>query len=100
MSQRNARARRPARARRVRAAIVALVLRQSLLPIVAGLALGVAGAFGAGRCSPSLLYDVRPTDLRVITTVAVLLVAVGIVASWLPARRAAMVDPVVALREE
>ena len=83
-----------------RAAIVALVLRQSMLPILAGLALGVAGAVGAGQLLTSFLYDVRPTDLRVITTVAVLLVAVGIIASWLPARRAAMVDPLVALREE
>ena len=83
-----------------RAALVALVLRQSLLPIVLGLVLGVAGAIGAGRLLTSFLYDVRPTDPRVIASVAALLVAVSIVASWLPARRAAMVDPLTALREE
>jgi putative ABC transport system permease protein len=83
-----------------RAAIVALVLRQSMLPIVVGLVLGVAGAIGASQLLTTFLYDVRPTDPRVISAVSILLVVVGIVASWLPARRAAMVDPLAALREE
>ena len=83
-----------------RAAIVAMVLRQSALPILLGLVLGVSGAIGAGQLLTSFLYDVRPSDPRVIATVSALLVTVGIVASWLPARRAAMVDPLTALREE
>jgi putative ABC transport system permease protein len=83
-----------------RPAIVRLVLQQSMLPMALGLALGVAGAIGAGQLLTTFLYDVRPTDPRVISSVAALLVAVGIVASWLPARRASSLDPLTALREE
>jgi putative ABC transport system permease protein len=82
------------------ASIVSLVLRQSMLPMALGLALGVGGAIGAGQLLTGFLYEVRPSDPLVIVSVALLLVTVGLVASWLPARRAAVVDPLTALREE
>ncbi len=80
--------------------LVALVLRQSLMPLVIGLALGVAGVFLSGRMLADLLYEVRPGDPLVLSVIASLLIVVSLVSSWLPARRAAAVDPVIVLREE
>ena len=80
--------------------LAALVVRQSLLPIVAGLAIGVAASFATGRLLQELLYQVQPGDPQVIATIVTLLIGVGLLASWLPARRAASIDPVIALREE
>ena len=57
-----------------RTTIVAMVLRQSMLPILLGLILGVSGAIGAGQLLTTFLYEVRPSDPRVIATVSVLLV--------------------------
>ena len=83
-----------------RTELVALVLRQSLMPLVIGLALGVAGVFLSGRMLADLLYEVRPGDPLVLSVIASLLIVVSLVSSWLPARRAAAVDPVIVLREE
>jgi putative ABC transport system permease protein len=77
-----------------------LVVRQSMLPIVAGVALGIAGSLATGRLLQQFLYQVRPGDPQVIAIIATLLIIVGLLASWLPARRAASIDPVIALREE
>ena len=78
----------------------ALVVRQSMLPIAAGVVAGIAGSFASGRLLQELLYQVQPGDPQVIAVIVTLLVAVGLLASWLPARRAASIDPVVALRDE
>ncbi len=78
----------------------ALVIRQSMLPLAGGAALGIAGSLASGRFLQEFLYEVQPGDPVVIAAVVVLLVAVGLLASWLPARRAASIDPMVALREE
>lgn len=77
-----------------------LVIRQSLLPIGAGVVIGIAGSLVSGRLLQDLLFQVRPGDPQVLGTIAALLIGVGLLASWLPARRAASIDPVIALREE
>ena len=63
-----------------------------------GLAIGLAGALAATRLLSSLLYDVRPTDAITFAAVSLLLLAVALVASYLPARRATRIDPITALR--
>ena len=80
--------------------LAGLVVRQSMLPIVAGVVLGVAGSFASGRLLQELLYQVQPGDPQVVITIVALLLGVGLLASWLPARRAASIDPMVALRDE
>ena len=77
-----------------------LVIRQSLLPIVAGVVVGVAGSFASGRLLQEFLYQVQPGDPQVIAIIVALLIGVGLLASWLPARRAAAIDPMIALRDE
>lgn len=66
----------------------------------AGLLIGLAGAFAATRLLASLLYNVRPTDGITFAAVSLLLLGVAILASYLPARRAMRVDPIIALRHE
>jgi putative ABC transport system permease protein len=80
--------------------VVGLVFRQTAVPLAAGIALGIAGSIGAGRLLAELLYEVKPGDPVVLVTITTILIVAAIVASWIPARRAAMVDPLVALREE
>jgi putative ABC transport system permease protein len=77
-----------------------LVVRQSMLPIAAGVIAGVGGSVASGRLLQEFLYQVRPGDPQVIAIIVVLLIGVGLMASWLPARRAASIDPMVALRDE
>jgi putative ABC transport system permease protein len=80
--------------------LASMVVRQSMLPIAAGVILGVAGSLAAGRLLQQFLYEVQPGDPQVLATIVTLLVGVGLLASWLPARRAAAIDPLVALRDE
>ena len=80
--------------------LAAFVVRQSMLPIVAGVALGVIGSLATGQLLQQFLYQVRPGDPEVIAVIVALLMSVGLLASWLPARRAASIDPVIALRDE
>ncbi len=63
-----------------------------------GLAIGLAGALAATRLLASLLYGVRPTDAITFTAVSLLLLLVALFASYLPARRATRIDPIIALR--
>jgi len=83
-----------------RANVGRLVVGQGARMAVAGLALGLVGALATARVLATLLYGVRPTDLATLATVAGLLGAVALGATWLPARRATRVDPTVALRAE
>jgi ABC-type antimicrobial peptide transport system permease subunit len=80
--------------------IVILILRQGLWKTGLGVIAGLAGAVALSRFVSSLLFEVQPIDYFVYAAVALLLTVVALVASWLPARRAAKVDPVIALRAE
>jgi putative ABC transport system permease protein len=74
------------------------VLRSALLLAVFGVLLGLAASFGLSRVLASFLFGVSPTDPATFVAVPVLLVLVAILASYIPARRAASVDPISALR--
>jgi predicted permease len=80
--------------------VVASVVRSALLLAVVGIALGLAGAFGLTRFLASFLFGVSPTDPATLVGVSVVIVVVTIAASYVPARRAAAVDPVSVLRSE
>jgi putative ABC transport system permease protein len=80
--------------------VLSLVLTRALRIVVAGVIVGVAGAVGVTRVLQRFLFGVTPTDPIAFTVVTVLLIAVGLVAAWLPARRATKIDPCVALRAE
>ena len=76
------------------------VLRRALSLMAIGAFLGMAGALALTRAMAGLLYDIRPTDTTTFAGSAVLLAAVAVAASLVPAWRATRVDPVVALRAE
>jgi putative ABC transport system permease protein len=80
--------------------IMMLVMKRGLWQIGAGLALGLGAAFPATRMMASLPIGVAPSDPAVFVAVASVLVAVGLFACWLPARKAAALDPVKAIRVE
>ncbi len=80
--------------------VLSLVLRQGLIYVSLGLALGLAGAFAATRLLTSMLFEVKPFDPATYAVVAVLLTVVALAASYIPARRAAKLDPLIALRQE
>jgi predicted permease len=76
------------------------ILGEGLKLAIIGAAIGLVAAFGLTRLMTSLLYGVSPTDPLTFAAVAALLVAVALLACYIPARRAAAVDPMVALRHE
>jgi ABC-type antimicrobial peptide transport system permease subunit len=80
--------------------VMGLVLRQGLLLACVGIAVGLAGAVGVTRLISSLLYGVTPTDLVTFAGAAGILFLVAVLACWIPAHRAARIDPMVALRLE
>lgn len=80
--------------------ILAMVLRQGLLFVGAGLATGIIAAFFAGSLVKSFLYQVEPADVWTYAGVTLVLLLVGSLAGLLPARRAAALEPMSALREE
>ena len=80
--------------------VLRAVLTQGLKLILIGLAVGVAGALALTRVLASLLYDVTPTDALTLVSVSGVLMTVALVASYIPARRAARIDPMEALRYE
>jgi ABC-type antimicrobial peptide transport system permease subunit len=83
-----------------RADLMALVLGGGLRLALAGVAVGAALALGLARAVRGLLHGVSPTDLPTFVAVGLLMTAVAALASYLPARRAARVDPMTALRSE
>jgi putative ABC transport system permease protein len=80
--------------------VIGLVLRQGMKLAGLGVVIGLAGAWALSRVLTTLLYEVKPTDPLTFLAVPVLLIAVAILACWLPARQAARVDPITALRQE
>jgi putative ABC transport system permease protein len=80
--------------------VLRAVVGQALGLAAGGIAIGGAGALALTRVLRTLLFGVSPTDPMVFAAVAVTLAAVAAVASWIPARRAAALDPLAALREE
>jgi predicted permease len=80
--------------------LMKLVVRQGILLSLAGVALGMGGAFAVTRFMVRMLYGVQPTDPRTFATVAALLISVALAACCVPALRAMRVDPLVALRSE
>jgi putative ABC transport system permease protein len=83
-----------------RSDVLRLVLGQGVRLAAIGIVLGLIGAFGATRFLKTILYNVTPTDPMSFAGVAGFLTLVAIVASYVPARRAMDVDPLVALRNE
>ena len=80
--------------------VVAMVVRRGLILALAGITLGSAGAYAVSRVLQSLLFGVGARDPSTFVAVAALLGGVALLASWLPARRAARVDPLAAMRAE
>jgi putative ABC transport system permease protein len=80
--------------------VLNLVVRQGTTLVIAGVGFGLVGAMAVTRLIVRLLFGVRPNDPMTLLSVAVLLGAAAVLASYLPARRAAKVDPIVALRYE
>ncbi len=80
--------------------VIGMVLSAGSRLVAGGLALGFAGAVAATRVLSSIVFRVRPLDPVSLFAVSILLAAVALLACWLPARRAAAVDPMTALRDE
>jgi ABC-type lipoprotein release transport system permease subunit len=80
--------------------VVRLVVRDGVTIAVIGLLIGAAAALAAAHWIRPLLFEVSPTDPIVFALTTAVLLAVAVAARWIPARRAARVDPQVALRTE
>lgn len=83
-----------------RSDMLRMILRQSFTLVLAGVALGIFASIGLTRLLGSMLYGVEATDVLTYASVVGLLIAAAFLASYLPARRAMKVDPMVALRYE
>jgi predicted permease len=81
-------------------AILRLVIRQALILAALGIAIGLVGAFALTRVMSSLLFGVSATDLLTFVITSLLLGSIALMASYIPARRAAKVDPIAALQHE
>jgi predicted permease len=80
--------------------VIGSIVRTSMRPVALGIAIGAALAIVATRAVASLLFHVTPTDVRVFALTAAVVAATGLMAAWIPARRAARIDPVSTLRAE
>jgi len=80
--------------------VLNLIIRNGMMLVILGVALGLAGAFALTRLMATLLFGVTPTDTLTIGVVSFVLIVVALLACFIPARRATKVDPLVALRYE
>jgi putative ABC transport system permease protein len=80
--------------------VLLLVIGQGLRLVLFGVTLGMAATFGLTRVMQSLLFEVSATDPPTYISISLLLTGVAVLACWIPARRAAKVEPMVALRYE
>jgi predicted permease len=80
--------------------LIWLVLRQGMVLVGIGLAIGLAGAFALGHAFSGLIHEVQPGDFRIHILTPIILALVALAACWLPARRAAKIEPMTALRYE
>jgi ABC-type antimicrobial peptide transport system permease subunit len=80
--------------------VLVMILREAAWLLTIGLVVGTALALAFGRAANSMLFELKPHDPMTITVAVMLLAAVAFGASYLPAQRAAKLDPMVALREE
>ncbi len=78
--------------------VLGLIVRQGMTLAISGLAIGLAGAFALTRLIRSLLFGVQPTDPVTFVGISVLLAFIALLASYIPAQRAARIDPMVSLR--
>jgi predicted permease len=83
-----------------RSRVVAMIVREALVLLSVGVAIGIALSMASGRAVAALLYGLEPSDPATLATAVGGLALAGVLASWLPARRASLVPPTVALREE
>jgi predicted permease len=83
-----------------REAVMALVLRESMSLVLAGIIVGLVVSFGAGRFVAAQLFGLQPTDLRTMAVAVAVMAIVSAAAGYLPTRRATRVDPMIALRYE
>jgi macrolide transport system ATP-binding/permease protein len=83
-----------------RSGVVALMLRSALWQLLIGFAIGIPAAFAAGHFMASLLYEVKPYDPLAFVGAILLLAICAAIAAFIPARRAASIDPMQALRTD
>jgi ABC-type antimicrobial peptide transport system permease subunit len=83
-----------------RSAILNMIIGQGIKLVLIGVAIGLVGALGLTRFLSDMLYGVKPGDPLTLVAVSVILMAVALLACYIPARQAAKVDPMVALRVE
>jgi putative ABC transport system permease protein len=83
-----------------RGRVVRLVVREGVILATIGLALGLVGSYFVGRAMQSMLFGVHPLDLAAFSAVGLVLMGAALLASYLPARRAASIHPMQVLRTE
>jgi ABC-type antimicrobial peptide transport system permease subunit len=83
-----------------RSDVIGMIVREALLPVLFGIAIGIAGALAATRVVASLLFGVAPRDPLSFITAVMALLGVALLAAAIPARRASRVEPAIALRYE